>query len=164
MKIKSTLLVSILIIAFSVMLPGTSAEASERIAFDASAILPPQLLVPGYTKIEMQSVSLNYGGGYSSLTSDFTAPRSGVYQLNTNVSIDTGGQDCSAFILSLFLNGNELRRLSRTEFGHQFEMAGSGVVGLVEDDVVDIRLFHNCGSPVVVEAGGRAHFNGAFLF
>lgn len=166
MKIKSMFLGSILFVIFGVVLPDSSvvAASAKHIAFDASTILPPQLLSAGYTKIEIPSASMNYGDGYSTDTSDFTVPRSGVYQFNANVSLDTGGQSCSAFILSLFLNGNELRRLSRTGQGGQFEIAGSGVVELAENDVVDVRVFHNCGSPIVVEAAGRAYFNGAFLF
>jgi hypothetical protein len=166
MKIKSFLLIFLIIAAIGVALTGPSGadRAPRRIAFDAQSILPPQLLEVGYTQIEMPYVSMNYGEGYSGATSCFTAPRSGVYQFNANVSVDTGGQDCSAFILSLFLNGNEHRRLSRTEWGHQFEMAGSGLLALSKNEIVDIWVFHNCPSPVVVEANGKAYFNGAFLY
>ena len=166
MKIKEFLLVSLVIAASSTLLMALSSSralAQTRITFDAQSFLPPQILYSGYTRIEMPDVTLNDGEGYSDIHSNFTAPKSGVYQFNANVSIDTDGQDCSAFILSLFLNGNEHRRLTRSERGHQFEMAGSGLLPLSEQDIVDIRVFHNCANPVVVEAAGRAYFNGALL-
>jgi hypothetical protein len=137
-----------------------SVAVASSISFDVQTALPPQLLYPGFTQIQMTTVSWNNGNGYSNATSQFTAPADGVYQLNASVSLDTGGQDCSAFILSLFLNGSELRRLSRTEWGHQFELSGSTAVKLNTNDVVDIRVFHNCSNPIVVEASGRAYFSG----
>jgi hypothetical protein len=145
------------------LLASSTAVAAPAVAFDAASVLPPQLLSSGFSQVQMSSVFLNTGSGYSSITSRFTVPTTGVYQLNANVSLDTGGQDCSAFILSLFVNGYEYRRLSRSEWGHQFELAGSTLTQLSANDVVDVRVFHNCASPVVVEASGRAYFSGALL-
>jgi len=139
-------------------------HAGIELAFDSESILPPQdLNSGGYTLILMPNVSLNDGNGYSGTTSQFTVPKEGVYQFNANVSLDSGGQNC-AFILSLFLNGNELRRLSRTGAGGQFELAGSTLVRLGLSDVVDIRVFHNCPNQVVVEANGKAYFSGVRLY
>lgn len=149
-------------VALSLLVSGT-ALAAPAVSFDVQSVLPPQLLSAGYSRISMPVILLNTGNGYSSGTSRFTAPLAGVYQLNANVSLDTGGQDCSAFILALFLNGNEYRRLSRLEWGHQFELAGSTLMRLAAGDVVDVRVYHNCVNQVVVEASGRAYFSGALL-
>lgn len=144
--------------------PGPSGQFGMEISFDAQSVLPPQLLNPSeYTLILMPEISLNDGNGYSGTTSQFTVPIPGVYQFNANVSIDSGGENC-AFILSLFLNNNELRRLSRTGVGGQFELAGSTLIRLAKNDVVDIRVFHNCPDFVVVEAAGRAYFSGVGLY
>ncbi len=148
-----------------ISLPGTllAAGATMTLAFEAQSVLPPQILSPGYTKIETPDVLLNFGEGYSGDTSEFIAPGLGALQFNANVSIDAGGQDCGAYILSLYLNGNEVRRLSRMEGGSQFQLSGSGLILLNPADSVDIRVFHNCGSAVVVEGAGGAFFNGGFF-
>jgi C1q domain len=148
--------------AVSLFISGT-ALAAPIVAFDAYSALPPQSLNPGFSQVLMPSILLNTGNRYSNTTSRFTAPYAGVYQFNANVSIDTGGQDCSAFILSVFVNGNEYRRLSRTGGGHQFELSGSTLTRLNAADTVDIRIYHNCALPIVVEADGKAYFNGAIL-
>jgi len=111
----------------------------------------------------MPNAALNNGNGYSNTTSQFTAPKAGLYQFNTSVSLDAGGQVCSPFILSLFLNGNEFQRLSRTESGNQFELTGSALVLLAPNDVIDVRIFHTCTNWVFVEAAGGAYFSGAII-
>ena len=165
MKILKYVLIVLLVGAISETLPILSYADTvvSKVSFDAQSVRPPQSLNPGYTQIVMPNVSLNDGNGYSDTASQFKIPKAGVYQFNANVSLDTGGQDCSAFILSLFLNGNEFERLSRTGGGQQFELAGSTLVQLALNDVIDIRIYHNCTNLVVVEAAGGAHFSGTLI-
>jgi hypothetical protein len=169
MKILRSTLVVLLVSALgiTVSIQSYAAGLPTKVSFDVQSVLPSQWLNPGYTLVMMPNILLNDGTGYSGTTSQFKVPNSGVYQFNANVSIDTGGQDCSAFILSLFLNGNEFRRLSRTQGGpntHQFELTGSILVRLALNDVVDIRIFNNCTNGVFVEADGRAYFSGVRLY
>lgn len=139
-------------------------KSSEKVAFDAQSVLPPQSLPSGFTLIELPEISFNYGSGYSESMSQFNAPFDGIYQFNANVSLDTGGQSCPAFILSLFLNGNEFRRLARSQQGGQFELSGSTLMKVHKGDVVDIRVYHTCANPIVVEANGKAYFSGIRLY
>lgn len=166
MKSKLFIITVIAAVTIGLVIPSSSAIAAavKRIAFDATSIWPPQVLYPGYTKIEMPSTYLNLGEGYSIDTSEFTAGRAGIYQFNAQVSIDRGFEDCSNFSLLLFLNGQELRRLAGTDWGSKFVMSGSGILALEDGDIVDVRVYHDCGGTVEVEADGGANFNGAYVF
>jgi hypothetical protein len=46
----------------------------------------------------------------------------------------------------------------------QFQLSGSTVFKLTIGTVVDIRVFHDCATDIVIEPDGAAFFNGASFF
>lgn len=108
--------------------------------------------------ITFNGISYDLGEEYSVSSSKFTCVRSGIYVVNSKLSVNLTGATIGGVILHIYKNGYAISSTARAVIsGMTYEgFSISDSVSLVETDTLDIRLAQTTGSSTNV-AGGSAY-------
>lgn len=149
-------------------LPVKLDEAFPKVAFRAYLATDISVTTSSWFEdIFLDEVELNDGDAYDPNNGTFTAPYSGVYLFNGNVTVTNMDADLR-YVTGLYVNDSQRAYLASgfTHGSNSFVYHGSSItLHLNEGDVVDLRFFSSTDSDYRIE-GGRQYtsFSGALLY
>ena len=92
-------------------------------------------------RVLMNSTKYNIGSHYDTSTSQFTAPKTGIYIFAAVIAHDTAGALNGSVYFSFYVNGQNRRDILEGAGSHaaHYEQHGVYIVNLTAGDVVDVR-------------------------
>jgi hypothetical protein len=106
--------------------------------FSASRATSQSIPSSASTTIVFDTEQYDTSNNYNNATGVFTAPVAGFYHFDTGVSV--AATSTSTMYISIFKNGTEFRRGSRTTSGFTADLTMSADLQLAASDTVDVRV------------------------
>jgi hypothetical protein len=104
------------------------------------------------TKVQFRTETVDARNEWSIVNDDFTAAEAGIYRIDTGVNI-ANATDGNSFILAVYKNGAEYRRIGQQRAGANaaIQICGGLEMKLEAGDVIDIR--GTCGTATNTNVG-----------
>lgn len=138
-----------------------SSTATQTVFCDVQGATNQTLTAASWTTCEMGSIVYQQGSNYDTTNSRFTAPLTGIYQVNIGVQFNTASGS-SGYMYTAIAKNNAIWRYTtgiRTTDGQLADttLTGMAVLSLAKGDFVDARAYNTAGGTLL--GGSRRYMS-----
>ena len=138
-----------------------SSTATQTVFCDVQGATTQTLTAATWTKCELGTIVYQQGDNYSTANSRFTAPLTGIYQVNIGVQFNTASGS-SGYMYTAIAKNDAIWRYTtgiRTTDGQMADttLVGTAVLSLAKGDYVDARAYNSAGGNLL--GGSRRYMS-----